>query len=255
VALQGELWSAAAYDWAALHEPHGRPLWELVLDAPQVDAGTRLLDAGCGGGGAALLAAQRDACVSGLDAAPKLVAIAHRRLPSADFRTGDLQALPYDDATFDAVIACNALQYAENPLVALRELRRVCAPRARLVLASWSAAEHCGQWTINAALRDFVPAPPGDPSFALAAPGVLEGLCVEAGLTIIGGGEVACPSVHPTLEHAWRAQVSAGPLQAALRFAGAQRLKAAVLEALAPYQTSDGTVRLHNRCRYITLSR
>src|SRR5438093_10274963 len=106
-----------------------------MLDAAAVGPGTRVLDAGCGAGGASVLAARRGAAVNGLDAAEALLAIARERVPDGDFRAGDLKALPYADASFDAIIASDVLPYVADPLAALRELRRVCAPRGRVVLA------------------------------------------------------------------------------------------------------------------------
>jgi ubiquinone/menaquinone biosynthesis C-methylase UbiE len=67
-----------------------------------VTSGTRLLDAGCGAGLLALLASFRGAEVSALDASPGLLAIARQRLPHADVREGDLEALPFADGSFSA---------------------------------------------------------------------------------------------------------------------------------------------------------
>ena len=50
--IQGELWGAAARDWAEIQEPLHTPVWQAMLDATNVDQGTLLLDRGCGGGGA-----------------------------------------------------------------------------------------------------------------------------------------------------------------------------------------------------------
>src|SRR5438093_11813299 len=93
--VQGPLWGRAAHDWAELQEPTALPLWEAMLDAAAVGPGKRVLDAGCGAGGASMLAAGRGALVNGLDAAEALLAIARERVPDADFRVGDLDALPY----------------------------------------------------------------------------------------------------------------------------------------------------------------
>ena len=46
------------------------------------------------------LAADRGAVVSGLDASAPLLEVARERTPQAALRTGDIQALPYDDAGF-----------------------------------------------------------------------------------------------------------------------------------------------------------
>jgi hypothetical protein len=69
---------------------------------------------------------------------------------------------------------------------------------------------------------------------------------------VVGSGVVTCPCSYPDLETAWQAQASAGPLQAALRVVGADRLRLAVLRALAPYRTDPGGVRLRNHFRYLT---
>ncbi len=52
--IQGELWSKVPQDWATLQEPMHKPLWEAMLDRAMVGSGTRILDAGCGGGGASV---------------------------------------------------------------------------------------------------------------------------------------------------------------------------------------------------------
>src|SRR6266511_2257653 len=91
-------------------------------------AGTRLLDAGCGAGLALQLAHKRGATVTGLDAAAALLGVAPERVPTADLREGELEALPYPDDSFDTVTAFNAVQYAADTVAALRELRAAAAP-------------------------------------------------------------------------------------------------------------------------------
>jgi 2-polyprenyl-3-methyl-5-hydroxy-6-metoxy-1,4-benzoquinol methylase len=76
-ALQGELGSARARDWAKLHEHLHAPLYQATFQAMGVGAGMRLLDAGCGSG----VAAARGVQVTGIDAATALVALARIRLP------------------------------------------------------------------------------------------------------------------------------------------------------------------------------
>jgi SAM-dependent methyltransferase len=248
---QGRLWGAAAQDWTELQEFMALPLWEAMLDAAAVGPGTRLLDAGCGAGGASVRAARRGAHVNGRDAAEALVAIARRRLPDGDFRVGDLETLPYPSGTFDAILVADVLPYVADPLAALRELRRVCAWQGRVVVATWGWPEECDQWAIEAAVRAVLPVPPDVARFALSAPGALEGLLAQAGLVLIGSGTEACRSEYPDGETLWQAQAAARPLQAALRVVGAEPLKAAVLRAVAPYQTSTGGVRLQNHVPYV----
>jgi SAM-dependent methyltransferase len=53
---------------------------------------------------------------------------AERGLTNLRFEAGDLYALPYPDASFDAVFICHVLQHVAAPLDVLRELRRVLRP-------------------------------------------------------------------------------------------------------------------------------
>jgi hypothetical protein len=119
------------------------------------------------------------------------------------------------------------------------------------VVATWGLPEECDQWALEAAVRTLVPVPPDVERFALSGPGALERLLAQAGLVMIGGGTVACLSEYPDGETLWKAQAVAGPVQAALRVVEAEPLKAAVLRAVAPYQTSTGGVRLQNNFRYV----
>lgn len=252
VAVQGHLWGGAAHDWAGLQELTAQPLWEAMLDAATVGAGARVLDAGCGAGGASARAAQRGAHVNGLDAAEALIAIARQRVPDADFRVGDLAALPYPDGTFDTVLCANVMPYVADPLAAIRELRRVCASGGRIVVATWATSEACDGRVIAAAVQALLPPPLTEEPFALSRPGVLDGLIAQGGLRVVGRGVVACPCLYPDLETAWQAQVSAGPKQAAVRIVGMHRLRGAVLQALASYATCSGDVHMRNAFRFLT---
>jgi SAM-dependent methyltransferase len=251
--MQGELWGTAARDWAELEEPTHKPLWEAMLEAAGVSSGTRFLDAGCGAGGAGVLAAQRGSQVSGIDASGALISLAVEHVPEGDFRVGDLEALPYEDDAFDAIMAANSVQYAEEPVAALAEIRRVCEPGGgRVVVGTWGAPEDCEVRHILKAVIEALPSPPpGEGPFALSAPGALESLVERAGLTVIGSGEVDCPKEYPEPGIAWRAFRSSGPLQGAIRAVGEEKIKTAVLKALEP-NTNGGKVRLENRFRYVT---
>jgi SAM-dependent methyltransferase len=250
--VQGQLWSRAAHDWAELQEPTALPLWEAMLDAAVVGPGTHVLDAGCGAGGASVLAVGRGAYVNGLDAAEALLTIARQRVPDGDFHLGDLEILPYADATFEAILVADALPYVANRATALREVRRVCVPGGRVVVAVWGRPEECEQYAIVRALRQILPTPLGEEPFSLSAPGVLDALVAQNGLRIVGDGSVECPAEYPDEEVACQALVATGPMQAALRVVGAQQLTAVVRAAIAPFCTSSAGVRLVNRFRYLT---
>ncbi|MEZ4672349.1 MAG: class I SAM-dependent methyltransferase [Anaerolineae bacterium] len=252
-AIQGELWSKAPHDWTHLQEPLHKPLWEAMLDAAQVGQYTSFLDAGCGGGGASILAFERGAIVSGLDAAEPLVRMASERVPGGDFRTGDIEQLPFRDASFDVVFAANSVQYAANRVAALRELKRVCTAGGRIVAGLFSTPEKVEYRAFFKAVRDSLPTPPpGDGPFGLSTPGILEGLMEQAGFRVLGHAEVSCPFYYEDFDTFWKANASAGPLQAALRSVSEDKLRANVEYGIMPLQQSDGTYLFKNMFRLVT---
>lgn len=250
--LQGELWGKAARDWAELQEPMHKPLWDAMLDAGNVGDGSSVCDVGCGGGGVGLLAAERGARVSGLDAAEALIKVARDRVPEADFRVGDMEEMPFQDRVFDAVIAANSIQYSEDRVVALRELRRVCDLGGRVVVGLWGPPNKVEFRDFFKAVRDALPEPPpGKGPFELSEPGVLAGLIEDADMNVVGDGEAECPFVYADFQAFWRANVSAGPAQAALHQVSEERLANAVRSALQSYQNPDGSMSFENSFQYV----
>ena len=251
--VQGDLWGRAPDDWAGIQEVQHAPLWEAMLDSVGVGSGSRVLDAGCGGGGASVLAAGRGAAVSGWDASEPLIGVARRRVPQADFRVGDLEALPFADGSFDSVIAASSIQYADDRVAALKELARVATGEGEIAVGLWATPDKVDYKVVFGAVRDALPEPPpGDGPFGLSAPGTLEALIEQAGMNVMGAGEADCPFVYPDSETFWKANISAGPLQAAKGKVTEDDLRRSVLEAVEPYRTDDGGLRFENVFRYVT---
>ena len=247
-AVQGALWGASAPEWAELVEPAQSPFYEAAFDALGVGPGMHMLDAGCGSGLALVLAAKRGATPTGLDAADGLLHVARERLPDADLCQGDLEDLPYDDDTFDAVTAFNSVQYATDPTNALREIRRVAKPGALVAVATWGTPEQCEMRVVLQAIGNLLPPPPpgaGGP-FALSAPGALEALVEQAGLQAERSIDVPTPYTYPGIDVAIRAQMSSGPARRAIEHAGADALRMALSSAFTDCRVSDGTVHLDN---------
>lgn len=211
-----------------------------------------MLDVGCGGGGSSLLADQRGAHVSGLDAAEPLVQLARERVPAGDFRAGDMESLPFPDDAFDAVIASNSVQYAADSVAALKEMRRVCAPGGRVVAGLFSTPDKVEYRVLFQAVRDSLPdPPPGDGPFGLSAPGKLEKLFEDAGLPVVHADEVNCPFTFQDFDAFWRAGVAAGPLQGALRIVNEAKLKSAARTAVEPFQNEAGSILMNNAFRFV----
>lgn len=249
--IQGKLWGARAQDWAARTEQVGLPLFGAALDAARVTDGTRLLDAGCGAGLLALLAHLRGAQVSAFDASPGLLEVARQRMPGVDVREGDIEALPYADASFDAVIAVNSVFYAADMAAAMRELVRVARPGARVVVTAWGPPEKCEfLGAVMPGLAPLMPPPPPGAQAphpgALSAPGALAAVLEEAGLRVVEEGEVSCPFVFPSTEASWRANASAGVNQAAIAHSGEAAVRAVYADADRAHMRADGSIRYEN---------
>ena len=254
-AAQGDLWGRAPLDWAEGQEPLHMPLFLAMLEAAGVERGSRVGDLGCGGGTSSVAAAERGAVVTGLDASSALIEVARARLPGGTFHVGDLEELPFADDSFDVVLAANSVQYAEDRLAALREMRRVCAPEGRVAVGLWGPPDQVEYRVVFAAIRDALPSPPpGAGPFELSGPGVLGGLIEEAGLRVEGAGSVRCPFEYPDFDTRWRINRTAGPVQGALRAVSEETLAAAVRSALTAVQRVGGGYRFENVFQYVVAS-
>lgn len=250
--LQSDLWGARPGDWAEVQEGMVLPLYEEVLAKTGVSEGTKLLDVGCGAGSFCAMAAERGGSISGFDATAPLIEIAKSRTPEGRFELGDMERLPYPEATFDVVTGFNSFQYAANPANALREARRVAAQGAWLMIAVWGRPEDCQATDYLAAVGKLLPPPPpGAPGpFALSDEAALRQLVEEAGMSEIEINDVDCPWIYRDADTALRGLLSAGPAIKAIRTSGEDRVRDAVLAALEPFRNESGGYRLENKFRY-----
>ena len=143
---------------------------DALLEAAGAGPGTRLLDVACGPGFIAGAAAQRGATVVGLDFSAAMIAEARRRLPALTFQEGDAEALPFDAASFDAVVMNFGVLHLARPDTALAEAFRVLRPGGRYGFTVWAAPERAVGFGIalHAVERlgnTDVPLPEGPPFF------------------------------------------------------------------------------------------
>lgn len=250
-AMQGALWGARARDFTTV-EPKLIALYEAGLEAVAIGSATKLLDVGCGPGLFLRLAAQRGAVVAGIDAAAPFIDIARERLPGADLTVGEMESLPYPDDTFDVVTGFNAFQFAADPARALREAARVGRPGAPILIATWGRPEQCEAAGYVRAVGSLLPPPPpGAPGpFALSEPGALEAFAGRAELVPGARHDVLCVWSFPDEDSLLRGLKSTGFAVKAIGAAGEDAVTAAVLEAVAPYRTTDG-YRLENVFTYL----
>lgn len=126
------------YD-AHLVAPVFEPMAEVLLDAVDPQRGERVLDVACGPGTVARAAARRvgeRGRVTGCDISGDMLAIARAKPPEAeaapiDYVEAPADALPFADASFDAVICQQALQFFPDKVAALTEMHRMLARGGR----------------------------------------------------------------------------------------------------------------------------
>ena len=97
--------------------------------------GERVLDIGSGTGIAAAAALGEGRTVMGVDGAAAMLEFARREVPGATFEAMDFHHLAFGDGSWDVVISSHALLFADDPIAALREWRRVVRPGGRLSLS------------------------------------------------------------------------------------------------------------------------
>ncbi len=251
-AMQGELWSARAADWAD-QEALQAPIYEAILDHLDVTTGTRLLDVACGSGVALQAAIARGATAAGIDAAPGLVEIARRRSPEADLHVGAMEQMPFADDSFDVVTGFNAFQFADDIVVALREARRVTRTGGDVAIQVWGRPEHTEIANLVRAFAPHLPfaLPSGPGGRNLCDPGVLEELASAAGLEPRVARDISCPFDYPDADTLVRTSLGAGLALLAARIAGEDVIRQGILDAMAPFRNADGSYHTDNEWHYL----
>lgn len=158
VTLQAQTDAANAYE--AVMVPALFQEWaQHVLDVAGLKPGQRVLDVACGTGVLAREAAQRlgaSSEVVGLDPNPGMLSVAGRLDPLVDWRSGTAEAIPFPDASFDAVVSQFGMMFFQDRRGAIREMLRVLKPGGALTVAVWDTIENSPAYSIEAAILERV---------------------------------------------------------------------------------------------------
>jgi ubiquinone/menaquinone biosynthesis C-methylase UbiE len=145
-ARQQQVWASGDYSVIA---ERIQVMAERLVDALDLDAGDRLLDVAGGSGNAALAAARAGYDVVCSDYVPSLLERARERAAAervpVELREADAEALPFEDASFDAVVSVVGVMFTPDQERAAAELLRVCRPGGTIALASWTPDGFVGE--------------------------------------------------------------------------------------------------------------
>jgi SAM-dependent methyltransferase len=150
-----------AAPFAAMPAHADAGILDLIRLAARLTSTSRVLDVACGPGLVSLALAPHASHVTGLDVTPAMLVKARdlqgqRGLANLSWDPGRADALPYRDATFDAVVTRWSFHHLLDPAAALAEMVRVCRPGGRVVVADvyTTTAEQAVEYDRLEKLRD-----------------------------------------------------------------------------------------------------
>ena len=142
---------------------------EQLAEAANINPDERVLDVAAGNGNATLAAARRFARVTSTDYVESLLEKGRIRTEAegmcVDFQTADVEALPFEDGTFDVVVSTFGCMFAPNQASTAAEMERVCRPGGRIAMANWTPESFIGG--LFKIIGKYVPPPAGVQSPAL----------------------------------------------------------------------------------------
>jgi len=163
---QQAAWSSGDY---ALIGTTLQGVGESLAEACDLRYDERVLDVAAGNGNATLAAARRGAKVTSTDYVAGLLDRGAERARAerleVQFQVADVEALPFADASFDAVLSTFGVMFAPDHAKSASEMARVCRPGGRIGLANWTPEGFIGQ--MFKVLGRHIPPPAGVPAPAL----------------------------------------------------------------------------------------
>lgn len=111
----------------------------LLIEMAELSADETVLDVACGTGIVACAFARTARRVTGVDLTPAMLEqarllAAQLGLTNLSWREGDIETLPFPDASFTVVLSRYAFHHFLNPGVVLAEMKRVCQPGGRILI-------------------------------------------------------------------------------------------------------------------------
>jgi ubiquinone/menaquinone biosynthesis C-methylase UbiE len=122
---------------------------EQLAEACDLRCDEAVLDVAAGNGNATLAAARRGCKVTSTDYVAGLLDRGAERAKAerleVKFQAADVEALPFGDKSFDAVLSTFGVMFAPDHAKSAAEMLRVCRPGGRIGMANWTPEGFIGQ--------------------------------------------------------------------------------------------------------------
>jgi SAM-dependent methyltransferase len=244
----------AAEIWETRFEPQRGPLFAAVIEETKIGSGSRVLDAGCGGGGVSAAASAAGANVNGCDISEGVLAIARRKVPAGTFKVADIAALPYADDQFDTVIACDSLLSPKHARSAISELSRVCSRTGQICIVTWGPPSQSDYSRILDAMQSRLREKPTVTPLALSEPGVLDLHVAQAGLHIRRERIVGFDYRFSSFDDYWACGRELAGLKLIFAVAGEDSVRQAAYLAAKPSIQTSGELVMRNSFRLVIMN-
>ncbi len=227
---------------------------DALIEGAGIDVGHCVLDLAAGMGDPTIAVAQRigrAGLVVALDQSPEMLAGARRRavenkLPNIGYLAADMTALPFADATFDAVTCRYGLMFPTDRVAAAAEARRVARPGARAAFLVWGPYDDNTVFaTVRRTVLDFFAEAGGETApvrHVFGPDGALSEALASAGFADVRERSITTTAIVSGDGSAWRNRLerSYSDRLAILDDSGRAALEHALKEAFAPYREGDG---------------
>ena len=243
-----DTWSRCADSYADTFHMLTSEALPLLVQAAAIRGGERVLDLGCGPGDGSATLAEIGASITGVDFSRQMIDVARRRHPKIAFHDANAEALPFEDKTFDAVVANCVVHHLARPIVVFKEVSRVLKPGGRFAFVVWGALEEqTGFGVFFAAVQTHhnAEALPHGPLFGVTDRSLYEAMLGEAGFKEVRLGRHEVFWRTTTLEPLLRGLWDWGNI-AALPRPTQEQIEATTRENAKAYQRHEGFVFPHS---------
>jgi len=259
--MERDGWQARAAEYDDRVGRRTRTVATRLVDAVEIGPGRTLLDVCCGPGYSAGEAVARGASACGIDIAPNMIARAQAQFPGAQFTVGDAEALPYADASFDAVVSSFGMLHLPEPERAMAEALRVLRPGGFYAWTVWANGPEkapmsaLAQRAIAAYGTLDVPLPPAPPRELFASEAHAHATLARHGFVDIRSEEIALQFRAQSLAEVWewyeQGTVRTAALLRLQTPEALARIKAAILNGAHAFEGPEGIVAPHGAVMYV----